>query len=195
MCSIITLSKGTAFYITVSFDYISKVTGLPVSVIKTLNYAYRRNYIPQSTEGYKLILPREAMLTLLDHENYENIVFERDLNQNYSRYIRNYFPRKIAKHMLGNNFTYETTVKLEHNFGNRIFEFAPKEIQGPEMPVMLMAIRDEEIDYIVHRLKPGESLLDVSKQFDGVSLIDMMRWNGFSMSDTPRTGSEIRIRH
>lgn len=177
-----------------SFDYISRVTGVPFSVIKALNFAYRKNYLPQSTEGNKLILPREAMLTLMDHENYENIVFEKDLNVNYTRYIRNFFPRKIAKHMLGNNYIHEATVKLEHEFAKRQFEIKSKEISGPALPVMPVAIRNEETDFIVYKLKPGESLLDVSKLFDGVSLIDMMRWNGFTMTDTPRTGSEIRIR-
>jgi hypothetical protein len=177
-----------------SFDYISRITGLPVNVIKALNFAYRKSFIPQSTEGYKLILPRAAMLTLLDHENYENIVMDKDLNQNYSRYIRNYFPRKIAKHLLGSNFFYETTLKLDQDIRNRQFEYAAKEIQGPDLPAKAVAIRDEQTDYIVYKLKPGESLLDISKQFDGVSLADMMRWNSFTLTDTPRTGSEIRIR-
>ena len=46
------------------FKYISQVTGISIDVIKKLNFAYRQNFIPANTKGYKLILPKSALFAL-----------------------------------------------------------------------------------------------------------------------------------
>ncbi|MEM1324747.1 MAG: transglycosylase SLT domain-containing protein [Bacteroidota bacterium] len=45
----------------VTFLKLSKLTGVDIDVIRTLNPGYKKDYIPSSKRGYSLILPKRAM--------------------------------------------------------------------------------------------------------------------------------------
>jgi len=52
-----------------TFQEISNVTGLPVSLIKSLNPGYRHNSIPPSKKGYNLVLPSRVMASIDEYLN------------------------------------------------------------------------------------------------------------------------------
>jgi hypothetical protein len=164
-------------------------------VIKKLNLAYRQNFIPANTKGYKLILPKSALFTLIEHENFDKIEFERELNQNYSQYIMNFFPRDIAGYILGNDNSFSISSNIMTRYANTMaLNSEKKEMKNPVLPVNSNAIKEDQEDYIIHRLKPGESLMDVARKYDDVKVNDLMKWNGFSMSKVPRPGTKIKIK-
>jgi membrane-bound lytic murein transglycosylase D len=178
------------------FKYISNVTGIPLSVIKELNFAYRKGFIPANSSGHKLILPKSALFALLEHENFNKIEFDKELNQNYSQYIMNYFPRDIAGYLLGNEAVYNVSESISYNFDNKVRNNNPGKLSiEPMLPRNKSGILSKnDENYIIHKLKAGESLMDVAKKYDDVKLSDIMRWNGFSMTKTPKPGSKIKIK-
>ncbi len=178
------------------FKYISNVTGIPMSVIKELNFAYRKGFIPANSSGYKLILPKSALFALLEHENFNKIEFDKELNQNYSQYIMNYFPRDIAGYLLGNEAIYTVSESISYKFDNNVKSNNPGKLAiVPMVPRNKAGIlSNDDESYIIHKLKPGESLMDVAKKYNDVKLSDIMRWNGFSMTKTPKPGTKIKIK-
>lgn len=177
------------------FKYISEITGVSMDVIKSLNFAYRQNFIPASTEGYKLILPKSALYALIEHENFEKIEFDKELNQNYTQYIMNYFPRDIAGYMLGNDNAYTISESISHKFDNSIsLNQSTRQMKTPVLAVNSPANKEDDDNFIIYKLKPGESLLDVARKFDNVKISDIMKWNSFSMAKVPRPGTKVKIR-
>lgn len=63
----------------VDFSTVAAITGLPLDVIAEMNPAYKKDYIPENTEGYDLILPRRVSSAMLEYlearrpDNAENI--------------------------------------------------------------------------------------------------------------------------
>lgn len=69
------LTESTMVVSNLSFYTIAKVTGIALDVIRGLNPAYKKDEIPQSPRGYKLILPARVMLAMkeyLEQVQYEN---------------------------------------------------------------------------------------------------------------------------
>lgn len=54
-------------YEKITFQEITEVTGLNMEIIKMLNPAFRRSYIPSNNEGYLLTIPKGATAALLNH--------------------------------------------------------------------------------------------------------------------------------
>ncbi|RMG85144.1 MAG: LysM peptidoglycan-binding domain-containing protein [Bacteroidetes bacterium] len=63
----IQLTERLRVYDYLSFKTIEMVTGLSRAVISELNPAYKRGFIPRSTRGNNLILPRRVMLAMKDY--------------------------------------------------------------------------------------------------------------------------------
>ena len=176
------------------FNYISKITGVSVEMIKNLNYAFRKGYIPANPQGYKLILPKYALFELLNHDGYDHIEFDKELNLNYSRYIVNNFPRDVASYMLENGVHHDIVNAIQnHNLRKLNFDNNRTPIKSPMVINEAYSIREEDEGTVYYTLKNGESLYDVSKKFDNVSISDILRWNGYSVNKMPKAGALIKI--
>lgn len=178
-----------------SFKKISDITGLPISLIKNMNGAYRKNYIPANSKGYKLVLPRDAMYTLQDFEGYDKIKFIADKNFNYSKYIIEKYPREIAMNLLGNSYKIEVNIispilistLFKNNNFKREIKFTPITIKNSKFQI-------NEKDFFYYSLKPGESLMDVAMNFKNIDMVDIMRWNNIGLRHPPKAGSKILIK-
>ncbi|MEZ4919009.1 MAG: transglycosylase SLT domain-containing protein [Saprospiraceae bacterium] len=53
----------------VSFQDISKATGIPVETIKTLNAGYKKEYVPDSEDGHYVLLPQRVMHPFINYMN------------------------------------------------------------------------------------------------------------------------------
>ncbi|MBK9016310.1 MAG: transglycosylase SLT domain-containing protein [Saprospiraceae bacterium] len=49
------------------FNTIAAITGLPIEVISELNPAYKKDFIPENTEGYDVILPRRVSSAMAEY--------------------------------------------------------------------------------------------------------------------------------
>ncbi len=61
------ITQITQVFDQLSFDKISKLTGLPTSAIRVMNPAYLKDYIPANPRGSTLILPRRVMGAVEDY--------------------------------------------------------------------------------------------------------------------------------
>ncbi|MEZ4909044.1 MAG: transglycosylase SLT domain-containing protein [Saprospiraceae bacterium] len=177
------------------FTYISKITGVSLEVIRNLNYAFRKDYIPANPQGYKLVLPKYALFELLNNEGYEQIEFDKELNENYKTFIVNYFPRDIASYMLENGIHYNIVNAIKNYKPDYITSIEERDpIGSPSIESKAYIPRDEDEEGVVYyTLKNGESLYDVSKKFDNISITDILRWNGYSINKLPKSGTTIKL--
>lgn len=177
-----------------TFSEISDVTGISLDVIKTMNSQYRRNYIPVNTQGYNLTLPKNALFTLLEFENYNQVEFKSNNDFNYSKYVMKNFSREIAMHLLGKSYRVEiktlSVKNLEYLFENyrknRVVKLPPL-----RLTVSKSVLKDK---FLYHDLKAGESLLDIAMKYDGVELLDILQWNDISLSKPPKVGTKLRYK-
>jgi membrane-bound lytic murein transglycosylase D len=61
------VTEAVKVYEQLDFQTIAAVTGLPVFVIEKLNPAYKKDFIPENTEGYDVILPRRTSSALTEY--------------------------------------------------------------------------------------------------------------------------------
>ncbi len=61
------LTEGELVYEEIHFETIAAVAGLPMEVVKQLNPAYKRGYVPANVNGHWVILPRRTMQALKDY--------------------------------------------------------------------------------------------------------------------------------
>ena len=177
-----------------TFSKIADVTGLSMDIIKTMNSAYRRNYIPVNTQGYNLTLPKSALFTLLEFENYNQVEFKSNNDFNYSKYVMKNFSREIAMQLLGKSYRLEIKTlsikNLEYLFDkyrkNRVVKLPPL-----RLTVSKRILKDE---FLYHDLKAGESLMDIAAKYDGVELMDILQWNNIRLSNPPKVGAKLRYR-
>ncbi|MEM6320106.1 MAG: transglycosylase SLT domain-containing protein [Bacteroidota bacterium] len=61
------LTDVTKVYESLDFNQIAAITGLSITTIRALNPSYKRDYIPMSTKGRYLILPKRVMNDFNSH--------------------------------------------------------------------------------------------------------------------------------
>jgi len=176
-----------------SFKKISDITGLPMEIIKNMNSAYRRNYIPVNSQGYKLVLPKNAMFALQDFEGYDKIKYITEKNFNYSKYIVDKFSREVAINLLGEKYKFKVStvaplsLNLIINKNSISRKFSPKfSIQNTPKQI--------SNEFIYYSLKPGESIMDVAMNFNNVNMVDIMRWNNIGLRHPPKAGTKLLIK-
>ncbi len=176
-----------------TFREISDVTNVPMDVIRKMNYAYRKNYIPANSKGYKLTLPKHALYSLLEYYNYNQIEFSKDHNYDFSKYILNNFSREIAMELLGSKYKYDIEV-LQVRKPKIIFTENNKKLKlgNKIVDISKYKVNQFESSFIYHELKPGESIDQIAMDY-GVKMEDVMRWNDIHLSSPPRSGSILKI--
>ncbi len=176
-----------------TFSEISDITNVPMDVIRKMNYAYRKNYIPANSKGYKLTLPKQALYTLLEYYNYDKIEFSKENNYDFSKYILDNFPREIAMELLGSKYRYDIEV-LQVRKPKIVFtENNVRRLPGNKMvDVSKYKVDQFESSFVYHELKPGESIEKVAMDY-GVKPEDVMRWNDIHLVSPPRSGSMLKI--
>ena len=61
------LTESEVFYNEMQFETIAAVAGIPVSVVKTLNPAFKKDYVPAHEDGHWVVLPSRTMQALRDY--------------------------------------------------------------------------------------------------------------------------------
>ena len=176
-----------------TFKEISSITGVPMEMIKKMNYSYRRNYIPANTIGYKLTLPKSALFTLLENDGFRQIEFNKEHNYDFSKYILNNFPREVAIDLLGSKYKWDIDI-LDINIPLLSVSSSGSSIEMLPAADVISAKKELEIsNFRFHELKSGETLSDVAMEYN-VRLEDLLRWNDIHFSSPPQMGSRLMIR-
>lgn len=61
------LTESVLVHQQIDFETIAAVTGLPLQVVATLNQAFKKNYVPASTTGHLVLLPRRVATALREY--------------------------------------------------------------------------------------------------------------------------------
>lgn len=61
------VTEAIKVYDKLDFTTIASVTGLPVFVIEKLNPAFKKDFVPDNTEGYDVIVPRRTSAALVEY--------------------------------------------------------------------------------------------------------------------------------
>lgn len=180
-----------------SFDQISMITGTPLKVIKNLNPSYRKNFIPNNTNGMKLILPRGSMYVLLEQKDERELRLADQNNINFNAYIRSNFAPEVARYLLINQ-----NEKIEianvpsrdvESFMSDSRQVNEKQMSNKMAPLVRNRRNEGTSAYITYRLKSGETLKDVALRYDGVDVESILRNNKISMKQAPPPGTLLRI--
>lgn len=255
------LTEAVTVYDKIDFETIASVTKLPVDIIKELNQAFKKNYVPESTNGYQVVIPKRAAaglkeyLSLLQPDNGIDIeIPELPAPLDTSEYFpESYYFKSIytvaekdgleelaalfncsAYNLkMWNNLSSSQLTKGQELivwFPNEIHHFLtpPEKIEvspieeksTPIQPVKKLAppkkipvlktavvtesqqaasipapvLQDNNRLFQIYQLGKGETLATVAQKFKGVSVKDLMEWNGFSKGKTPAPGTKLIIK-
>ena len=61
------LTEATTVFDKIDFETIAAVSGLPIEVVEELNQAFKKKYVPESTQGYQVVLPKRAASSLKEY--------------------------------------------------------------------------------------------------------------------------------
>ena len=61
------VTEALKVYENLDFTTIAAISGLPIEIVAEMNPAYKKDFIPENTEGYDLILPRRVSSALVEY--------------------------------------------------------------------------------------------------------------------------------
>ncbi len=174
-----------------SFSYISKVTGLNIQLIKNLNNQYRRGYIPASSRGHKLVLPKNAISILINSEGDKYITFEKENDYNYIKYFENNFPRETIAYLLGDRYKAEKISVEQIEFRYFIPNYVGVKLDKlPSVKPCEKYLNSNSIKK--HVLQAGETISDIASIYN-IDIQDILRTNNISLAKPPRAGEVMII--
>ncbi len=161
----------------ITFKNLSAETGIDLDIIKALNPAYRKSYIPDTKKSCTLTLPEASMFRYLQAK-------EGDFRLLYSSALG--FDKRSSQYALRN---IETIPVL--NSASLLGEYAAKSFS-------IMAKNDEwqysADKYLYHRINRRESLITIAEQYEGVDFATLLRINDISLADLPEVGEVIKVK-
>lgn len=180
-----------------SFAQISKLTNTPIEIIRNLNPAYRKFYIPANTSGMKLILPRKSMYTLLELKDSRNIVLTDQPGIDFNSYFRTNFKPEIARYLLidqPDELVINTVPIRGLDYFINQANTAKTASIGAQLVPLIRTRRDNTTkNFVTHRLKSGETIRDVASMYPGASIESIIRKNNLRLNQSPPPGTMLRI--
>lgn len=61
------LTEPVKVFTRIDFKTIAAVTGIPLHLVAEMNQAFRKNYVPERTEGFNVLLPRRVATSLREY--------------------------------------------------------------------------------------------------------------------------------
>jgi membrane-bound lytic murein transglycosylase D len=161
-----------SLYDKISFNEISKITGVSVEIIKSLNPCYLRHVIPSSDSGSYLMLPSYAASTLLNH------LYRPDMPSldAYQVFQDNVLIGKNEKRLM--RFSLEVPERLPMAQATPVVD----EDLLPTIHFPIHRISRHEEDPVWYRMRKRESLFDIAKK-KNISLSKLIELNGVSEDD------------
>ena len=181
-----------------SFEEISRITGLSKSIISQLNPSFRKHYIPANTKGMRLVLPKNAMYSLIRDENTHQLNLINKKNISVNQYIRSNFNPEIASYLLIDIHEKIEIAPIE----KKLYQWKPNEnpvseqTNIPDATIRTIRNRrntDDSIAYVLHRLKMGETLRDVLKQYPNSDFQSILRENNIRLNQSPHPGTLLKV--
>lgn len=206
------------------FGQISEVLGIPKEEISNLNPQYINEIIPASEKGYILTIPYNYTSQFVEKENeiytYKDSIFFNPIiykNSGYKSSSIASSERRVIEHKVRSG---ETLNKIALKYGVSVADLKSwnhikKYIKaGQRLKIYKsggsdsssranVAQASETISkpktsksggYITYKIKSGDTLWEISKKFEGVSLNDIMELNGLTKKSKIVPGKVLKIK-
>lgn len=171
-----------------TFSEISKITGINKATIAELNPAYMKKYIPKSSKGYYLTLPQGDLYYYLSQVGgFENLL---DLGYDSSTLRGRYMlygamKNKVEEFALLNA---QSNAKLHISSSDQSPLNNPIRVPSRMIvPTKLTPIRGR-----TYQLKPGETLMEVSKK-EKIKLSKLIELNDINLDEPLRQGAVLKL--
>ena len=159
-----------------TFKEISEITGISQNLLKSLNPAYLRNYIPANENGNYIRLPNKEAISLINHLYQQDLPLQPEI-------VSIYGDNTLVNHAK------RTTYDLNNISVIDIKRIAP--MQKANLPMDILTYRKEE--YVYEVLSKRNSLYEIAHR-NKLFLSDLMEWNNVSESHPPKLGQRIRVK-
>lgn len=192
----------------ITFQQVSELLDIPVSQIEFLNPIYKLNIIPfEVDKPHYLRLPKNKIGLYVSNEDkvYAYVDYQENLKEkpyqisiaitNNSASEESVFYHKIRSGeslgLIANK--YKTTItslrKWNNIKGNTIQAGKTLKIYGAASPVVQNTSKTSDNGY--YTVKVGDSLFSIAKQFPGISVEDLKKWNDIS-GDAIQPGMKLK---
>ena len=192
----------------ITFQQVSELLDIPVSQIEFLNPIYKLNIIPfEVDKPHYLRLPKNKIGLFVSNEDkvYAYVDYQENLKEkpyqtsiaitNNSASEESVFYHKIRSGeslgLIANK--YKTTItnlrKWNNIKGNTIQAGKTLKIYGATSPVVQNTTKTSDNGY--YTVKSGDSLFSIARQFPGVSVDDLKKWNDIS-GDAIQPGMKLK---
>jgi membrane-bound lytic murein transglycosylase D len=192
----------------ITFQQVSELLDIPVSQIEFLNPIYKLNIIPfEVDKSHYLRLPKNKIGLFVSNEDkvYAYVDYQENLKEkpyqtsiaitNNSASEESVFYHKIRSGeslgLIANK--YKTTItnlrKWNKIKGNNIQAGKTLKIYGATSPVVQNTSKTSDNGY--YTVKVGDSLFSIAKQFPGISVEDLKKWNDIS-GDAIQPGMKLK---
>jgi membrane-bound lytic murein transglycosylase D len=195
-----------------TFQQVSELLDIPVSQIEFLNPIYKLNVVPfDAAKPHYLRLPKNKIGLFVSNEEkvYAYVDYQENLKEKpyhssiaavETRSYDNTTDGKVVTHKIRSGESlgsiankYNTTIvnlrKWNNIKGNNIQAGKTLKIYGASAPAVQNTSKASNSGY--YTVKSGDSLFSIARQFPGVSVEDLKKWNDIS-SDAIQPGMKLK---
>jgi len=199
--------ETTTVYDKMSFKTISELSGTPMYQVEYLNPCYKKKYIPRTSKGYTLVLPRLGMATWRGDYSAAPVV------ATYAPPKKAYTPPAAKQNSYAKVATLPppTPIVTKDVPSKPVAVAKPKIVKKKkkkkkvryvndrkEKPVgeretVKIKVGDEEKEVVIYEMKRGDNLSMIASKYPGVTVKDIIRLNNIKDYRKLRRGTRLYI--
>ena len=165
----------------IDLDRLSKEYEIDKEVMRRLNPAFTKGFIPESKNAdYTLTLPEIKMLEYANEYGiYDDIIA--------------YSPNVIARNKAAIAIADQDKILKEQEAGSQPLSQLPSNPVQFEHNTLALRIEERANTIKVVKLKKGQSLADIAKEYNQ-EIASLLEFNDFDENRPPRVGDQIRVK-
>lgn len=197
------------------FGQISEKLGIPKEELANLNPQYINEIIPASPNGYVLRLPYTYTNAFIENEDsiytYKDSIFFNPIkfNKNTINVASregNTITHRVRKGETLGGIAMKYGVKLSDlrawngvknkiNIGQRLTIYTKgSSVQYAASSDSSSVKTSNSGGYLIYTIKKGDTIYEIARKFEGVSVNDLLKLNGLTKNSTIKVGDKIKIK-